>query len=358
MNQSNDKKKEEKNNRIGSTIVGLWTAILIIVGFVLIIFVLILEPKMSSWSNLIGTLGAGLLVGCIFSVIIQRKELRDYIGEEVSEVIQEDTYLDKLSDERLADLRLKIDKKRIGAIHIEKGESLYKFITENLQDPFVNEPHRVGVVKTILAQEWLNNKEYLNVTETTTYRIRHSAYPRTGLPVDYKLKSHSEIRTKYENKDKLDYRLSIKIDDDIEIIGEEKPKEKDYKEILEEIEKIEGYYTSKVDDNYTLLFFQKILSLEKEYTHITIREDSLMEKKDRSYCYTSTYPTYGVSINFILPRGFIIDKPLLGNSWYLKTEKPSIVNSIEGVNTNNVSITMDSWILPGIIAGVTWEYSS
>jgi hypothetical protein len=90
MNQS-----DKKNT--GKTIVSLWTIILILIGVGLTAVGIALAQCWPNLSNFIITLGAGLLVGCIFSLILQQKELKVHIGEEISAAYQNEEFLKTLS---------------------------------------------------------------------------------------------------------------------------------------------------------------------------------------------------------------------------------------------------------------------
>ncbi len=346
MNQSD-------KGKAGKTILSLWTIILILIGAGLTGIGILLASKLPNLSNFIITLGAGILVGCIFSLILQQKELKVHIGEEISAAYQNEEFLKTLSSERLANLRTRIDQIRIGAVHLGERESLYKFIYDKLQDPFVDKPHRVNVIQSVLIEERQNEKEYLNVTTNNSYRVHHIAFQRTNLPTTYPLKCSSTIKVKYEDLKDIRHYLSIKVDGD-EMVPES-PEKIEYEKLKSQMNEVEGFFSSKIDDNYSHLFFRKEIQLKKESTQIVVHEKTKMKKNERSYYYQSYMPSYHFTLNLVLPEGYKINEPALGNVCYIPEEKISETNSIQGVGTNSVCVRMDSWILPGLIVFVDWE---
>jgi hypothetical protein len=162
------------------------------------------------------------------------------------------------------------------------------------------------------------------------------------------------MRVKYEDLKNVKYHLSMKVDGE-EMVPEKEPTQIKYEELKTQINKIEGFFSSKVDENSSAFFFQRNIQLKKEFTQIVVHEKTQMKKDERFYYYHSTIPSYHFTLNLVLPEGYKINEPALGNIHYIQKEKTSEINSIQGVGTNSVCVRMDSWVLPGLIVFVDWE---
>jgi hypothetical protein len=133
--------------------------------------------------------------------------------------------------------------------------------------------------------------------------------------------------------------------------------------VFEQNQLDDGFFCWK-DEEWIKVRYRKKVMLNKEYTPVLMSEETINSKRDKVYTVSTSTPIYGHEIEMTITEdcSFIEDiyiGPALAFSGlpdFVKKglSKTDIVKKYRK-SENHIKITIDDWILPGIIVALNWE---
>ena len=167
-----------KNSNRSETTPMTWSLLLLLGGLILIFLGLYLEkiPENSSIFkisiDLIKTIGTTLIVSGLFSILLDFKDWRNYFSSRLSEIVVENTYLEKLDSVSLEKLQNDVLKAQFGNNEIDKEGSFLHFFQKHLHK-FISQPYREQVSSELVISDL--GGSLLQVYDKVSYTCKASA---------------------------------------------------------------------------------------------------------------------------------------------------------------------------------------
>jgi hypothetical protein len=273
--------------------------------------------------NIIGA----VLVGIFFSFLLSLKSIRIFLLKSVSSFMSDDSYIDRLDLKEIKRIKGKIANRLHGTDIVSNNESLYNYL-EKLDD-FHSIPHKSIVDEKWIFEEIDNSDELFKLTRIQDFRV-HKLKNIDGTTFDIIIKNYTDSKENLLERVKESLKIVIKIDSDKEYTVKDGDPELSIK--------------FNKDSNEIRIDFYKKITLHKEYTSIHIEIEQI-ENIDFSQAIYSTNAAYHLDYSINLPPTYEITNIYHSNTLDLGNEQVNIKQT----NSNNLSVNINGWQLPGLI---------
>lgn len=293
----------------------------IVIGILLVFFALqmryLTNDMGMAWKDFSITFlinfGIAIFIFGFFSVVIDTKNWREYFAERLKEIVIEQKYLDKMEEDTLKNLQIKIMKALSGGAAVDREGSFLNYFNDNLHR-YISEPYREDVSAEIFLREEVDGG--LKIFDKVTYYCR-----RLGKNIQENVKWSPD-------KDEFLRIESAKV-------------EVQYPDNHQKSDLIESLSNDPEE-------IARGISLEKykDIDRLTVIVTSVyIVSTERFQYWQMAHPTRNFNMTINYPKDFSIQSKIL-------VLNPAICQITE--QPGYLKVKYDSWMLP--MSGIAWRF--